>query len=235
MCLLMLIVLIVLMLSACAHPFHMPVGAKGMQNKRFFHQGSIKDNNPSLWKSRHPQVRKFHRYYNRTITVKKSLKRAQPYLPAIVKEFRRRGLPEELAYLPMLESAFLNNADSGSALGMWQFTRQTARHMGLYVGTLGDDRLNWKKSTIAAVRYLEQLGERFNYRWDLALAAYNGGPNYLEKSIKKHHSHDVFNLKLRKETSEYVPKFIAMLQVAKQKYPHLYTIRKKNAQQLVAR
>ncbi len=222
--------LIALLLSSCTNPFVYPTEIRAS-----LLTSRIKDKNPLLWQSNHALVQKFHRYYNRTNTVKKALVRAQPYLPTIVREFRRRGLPEELAYLPMLESTFKLDANSGSALGMWQFTAQTARHMGLHISHNRDDRLNWKKSTVAAARYLEQLGLEFNYRWELALAAYNGGPNYLSKKIQQQHTTSFFRLRLRQETAEYVPKFIAMLQVAKQKYPKLYAPTEKRYFKLASR
>jgi len=193
---------------------------RGLPNYR---AGYIKDNKPSLWISTHPRVREFYEYYNRTITVGKALERGQRYLPTIKRIFKQKRLPLELAFLPMLESVFINNADSGSARGMWQFTKQTAEHMGLKVGTFTDERLNWKKATIAAAEYLDMLGQKFNYNWALALAAYNGGPVYMEGKMKSQRTYDFFDLELRKETAEYVPKFVAMVQVAKEKFPHLLT------------
>ncbi|MBC8257829.1 MAG: lytic transglycosylase domain-containing protein [SAR324 cluster bacterium] len=131
-------------------------------------------------------------------------------------------MPPELAHLPILESCFDTKADSGSARGMWQFTKATAKDYGLKVGWLADDRLNWRKSTDSAARYLKKLGERFNQNWELALAGYNGGPGYLERQIKSQGTRNFWKLKLRKETHEYVPKFLAMLRVARKRYPELY-------------
>ncbi len=181
----------------------------------------VKDNKPLLWISDNPEVRKFRSYYMRTRTVEKALRRSRKYLPAIAAEFRRRRLPMELAYLPMLESLFSNRADSGHAKGLWQFTPQTAKEMGLRVGFMVDERLNWRKATAAAANYLDRMGAKFNYNWALALAAYNGGPNYMAEEMRRQGSWDFWELRLRKETAEYVPRFIAMLQVAKEKYPRL--------------
>ena len=154
-----------------------------------------------------------------------SLKRAQPYLPYIRKELKKRNLPPELAFLPMLESSFNPKAKSQTgALGMWQFTKGTARDYGLRVGWIRDERLNWQKSTRAALDYLDRLNKKFKNNWELALAAYNGGPGYIERSMKKQRTGNFWKLKLRKESHEYVPKFIAMLQVARKKYPHLYKL-----------
>jgi membrane-bound lytic murein transglycosylase D len=183
--------------------------------------GYVKDNKPSIWISQHPRVAQFYDYYSRTTTVETALTRSRRYMPIVVREFQQRGLPLELAYLPMLESMFVNTADSGSARGLWQFIPSTARRMGLKVGAFADERLNWHKATVAAAEYLDQLGQQFNYNWALALAAYNCGPGCVERAMQAQRSWDYFDLELRKETAEYVPRFLAMVQVAKEKYAHM--------------
>tara|TARA_B100001765_G_scaffold20279_1_gene11634 strand:- start:224 stop:577 length:354 start_codon:yes stop_codon:yes gene_type:complete len=105
---------------------------------------------------------------------------------------------------------------------MWQFTKTTAEDYGLHVGWLSDDRLNWRKATDSAARYLKKLGKIFDNNWELALAGYNGGPGYMVKEIKSQGTRNFWKLKLRKETHEYVPKFLAMLSVARKRYPELY-------------
>ena len=202
-----------LLLTACATSRHQPAGGGGGR--------WVKDNRPSLWTENHPRVVAFRMYYGRTTTVETALKRARRYIRDIVPEFRRRRLPLELAYLPMLESMFDPRADSGHARGLWQFTPQTAKHMGLRVSRFRDERLDVRKSTRAAAEYLDRLGEQFNYNWALALAAYNGGPAYLGKAMRRQHSWNFWELRLRQETADYVPRFIAMLQIARHKYPRL--------------
>lgn len=206
---------LVLLLAACA--------SKREISGRYFNAvpQAVKDNKPSLWVSNHPEVRRFRSHYMRTKTVAEALSRARRYLPTIVREFRKRNLPTELAYLPLVESNFRNRANSGHARGMWQFTRQTAREVGLRVGFMADERLNWRKATAAAAEYLDRIGAKFNYNWALALAAYNGGPNYVEKEMRRQRTWNFWNLRLRRESAEYVPRFIAMLQVAKEKYSHM--------------
>jgi len=181
--------------------------------------GYVKDNKPAIWKSSHPRIVFFRDHYRGNTTVDKALDQGSRYLPSIVRSFEARGLPVELAYLPMLESMFINRANSGHARGMWQFTQQTAQHQGLHIGAFSDERLNWRKATEAAADYLDQLGERFDYDWALALAAYNGGPNYLEDEMRRQGTRDFFRLRLRKETEEYVARFVAMLQVVRERYP----------------
>ena len=180
-----------------------------------------KDNKPEIWITNHPRVKHFRDYYLKTITVKDGLERGRRYLGPIAREFQSRGLPLELIYLPLLESRYINRADSGHAKGIWQFIPSTAKAMGLRVGFMVDERMNWRKATIAAAEYLLILGKRFNYNWALALAAYNGGPNYVEEAMRKQGSWNFWDLNLREETQEYVPRFIAMLQVARERYPHM--------------
>jgi len=144
------------------------------------------------------------------------------YLHYIHRVFYRYDLPPELAHLPILESCFDTRADSGSARGMWQFTKSTAKDYGLRVSWLSDDRLNWRKSTHSAARYLKKLGEMFDNNWELALAGYNGGPGYMSRQIKSQGTRNFWELELRKETRDYVPKFLAMLSVARKRYPELY-------------
>lgn len=181
--------------------------------------------NRSVWSRRNAQVKKYLKVYgsksNRTVEL--ALKRGQKYLPYIKRELKKRKMPMELAFLPMLESSFDPEAESRTgALGMWQFTSATAKDYGLEKGWLSDERLDWKKSTKAAVIYLQKLGKRYNNNWELALAAYNGGPGYISRSMKKQGTQSFWKLKIREEPKTYVPKFIAMIQVAKRKYPRLY-------------
>jgi len=184
----------------------------------------IHDNRPQVWTQSNARIRKFVRVYSRNHHVRICLERAQDngYVPYIHRVFYKHRLPPELVYLPLLESCFDTKADSGHARGMWQFVQGTAREYGLRVGKSFDDRLNWRKSTHSAARYLKWLGERFNYNWELALAGYNGGPNYLARQMKQQGTWNYWELNLREETYKYVPKFLAMLEVARQRYPDLY-------------
>ena len=177
-----------------------------------------------VWDQTNSRIVKYVRVYKNNKHVKTCLDRASSrrYLYYIHRVFYKYHLPPELAYLPILESCFDYKADSGHARGMWQFTKATAKDYGLNVGLRFDDRLNWRKATNSAARYLKILGERFNDNWELALAGYNGGPNYVARQIRSQGTRDFWKLKLRKETHEYVPKFLAMLRVARKKYPELY-------------
>ena len=210
------LILLGLLVSSCASS-RVNSGRTRNVHHGYAGTGYVKDNKPAIWSSNQPRIAQFREHYRRTKTVEKALETGQRYLPQILPAFEKRRLPPELAYLPMLESMFENRANSGHARGLWQFTKQTAEHMGLRVGSMVDERLNWRKASEAAADYLDSLGERFNYDWALALAAYNGGPGYVEDEMKRQHRSDFFSLQFRKETAEYVPRFIAMLQVAKEK------------------
>ena len=209
----LLILTVALLAGGCA--------SRRDQAGSYLRRAAIKDNKPMLWVSDHPRVVTFKNRYMKTRTVERALRRGRRYLGRIALEFQARNLPPELVYLPILESSFENRANSGHARGMWQFTRQTAKEMGLKVGFMVDERMDWRKATAAAADYLDRLGRAFNYNWALALAAYNGGPNYMRKQMRRQRSWDFWELDLRRETAEYVPRFIAMLQVAREKYPHL--------------
>lgn len=217
----MLVALLGLLLASCASSRY---GAHSALVPGKF----VKDNNPSIWVEDHPRVMAFVRHYRSTPTVKKALTRARSYMPRIVAEFRRRRLPLQLAYLPMLESMFDPRADSGHARGLWQFIPQTAKEMGLRVSRFRDDRLNVRKATIAAAKYLDRLGKKFNYNWALALAAYNGGPGHVENAMRRQHTWNFWRLRLRRETAEYVPRFLAMLRVAQERYPGMIVAELRN-------
>ena len=181
--------------------------------------------NQSVWKQSNPRIKKYVQVYSKNTHVKTCLNRASSkrYLNYIHRVFYKYKLPPELVHLPILESCFDTKAKSVTgARGMWQFTRSTGEEYGLSVGFISDERLNWRKATHSAARYLKKLGDIFNKNWELALAGYNGGPNYMKRQMKSQGTRNFWKLKLRKETHEFVPKFLAMLKVARKKFPDMY-------------
>jgi len=143
-------------------------------------------------------------YFERT------LERAKEYLPIIKPIIEESGLPIELAYLPIIESAFNPYAVSRSgAAGLWQFIPSTARRYGLRVDESVDERFDVVKSTYAAVRYLKDLYDMFG-SWELALAAYNCGENCV-KSRTAGVDFWITKDRLPEETRNYVPAFFAVL------------------------
>ncbi len=163
-------------------------------------------------------IRKYLYFYgirNKNWT-EKALNRANFYLPMIKSVFKEHGIPEELAYLPAIESAFDPYATSPSgAAGLWQFMKMTGKRFGLRINSRVDERRDPYKSTVAAAKYLKYLYRMFG-RWDLVLAAYNCGEGCVQRKLKNT-SNDFWDIKYRlpKQTREYVPKFFAMALIAK--------------------
>lgn len=145
-------------------------------------------------------------------------KRGAPYLYHIVQEIESRGMPLEIALLPIVESAFDPFAYShGRASGIWQIVPRTGKYLGLKQNWWYDGRRDIVASTNASLSYLQRLHKRFDNDWLLALAAYNGGQGNVAKAIRKNKKAgrptDYWNLKLSRETSAYVPKLIALSQL----------------------
>ena len=130
------------------------------------------------------------------------------------------GLPRELIYLSLIESGLSPAARSrASAVGYWQFIRGTARNRGLRVDEWVDERRDIELSTRAAARHLKLLFGMFG-NWPLALAAYNAGEYRIQRAIGLQDDVDYWDLRLPRETREYVPKYIAAARIGRdpQKY-----------------
>jgi membrane-bound lytic murein transglycosylase D len=146
--------------------------------------------------------------------LQRSLERGKKYLPYILAEVERRGLPTELALLPVVESAFIPRAKSQvGAAGLWQFMPATGVEYGLEQTIWYDGRRDVVESTRAALDYLEKLYGMFG-SWDLALASYNWGQGSVSKArnraIAAGVSPDYENINMPKETRNYVPKLLAV-------------------------
>lgn len=140
--------------------------------------------------------------------------RASRYMFHVLEEIERRGLPGELALLPIVESAYDPFAYShGRASGMWQFIPGTARHFGLENNWWYDGRRDVIASTDAALTYLTQLHRRFG-DWHLALAAYNAGGGNVNRALRHNRNAggngSFWELNLPAETLAYVPKMVAL-------------------------
>jgi len=152
-------------------------------------------------------------------TFAKWLARSSRYLPMIKKELAQAGLPEDLAYLPMIESGFNTTVSSrASAVGTWQFMRATGKNYGLKVNEYVDERCDPEKSTKAAVAYLSNLYKEFD-SWHLAVAAYNAGEGKIRKAMKQSDTDDFWEIAqsqyIHSETKLYVPQLIAAIMIAK--------------------
>ena len=156
-----------------------------------------------LWYLKHPA------YIDRVV------ERAEPYLYYIVSEVEKRGIPSEIALLPVVESAFQPFAYShGRAAGIWQFIPSTGELYGLKQNWWYDGRRDITASTDAALKYLQKLCDNFDGDWLLALAAYNSGAGTVNNAIKvnrrRNRPTDFWSLKLPAETSSYVPRLLAI-------------------------
>src|SRR5690625_5761201 len=158
----------------------------------------------------HPRItHQRDNYANYPTYVYKILERGSRYLYHIVEEAEARDMPLELALLPIVESAFDPFAYSrGHAAGPWQFISSTGRAFGLEQDWWKDDRRDILASTDAALTYLEQLANRFDGDWLLALASYNAGGGNVSRSITRNKQQnkptDFWNLTLPRETMDYV-------------------------------
>ena len=138
--------------------------------------------------------------------------RSNPYFKTIDEVFTRYEIPVELKYLAVIESKLNTKALSHvGARGAWQLMPSTAKTLGLVVKGKYDERTNNYKSTVAAAKYLKTLYDDLG-DWLLVIAAYNSGPGYVYKAIKKAGSHDFWRLQyfLPKETRNHVKRFISV-------------------------
>ncbi|MDF1615178.1 LysM peptidoglycan-binding domain-containing protein [Desulfurivibrio dismutans] len=153
------------------------------------------------------------------VTFDRWLARSGRYVPMLREKLREAGLPEDLAYLPMIESGYSLTAYSRArAVGPWQFMAPTARQYGLAINDYTDERRDPIRSTQAAINFLRDLHEEFGC-WHLAVAAYNAGGGRIRGAMRRFNSDDFWEISgnnhLAKETRHYVPKLIAAIIIAK--------------------
>jgi membrane-bound lytic murein transglycosylase D len=153
--------------------------------------------------------------------VEDGLARGARYLPMIEGVLREKGLPLDLAFVPLIESAFKPTALSrASARGLWQFESATAIEAGLKQNWFLDERADPERATVAAATYLKQLYNMFGHDWYLALAAYNVGLGKVQKAVKQAGTDDFWALSasttyLPRDTREYVPMILAAIIIAR--------------------
>ena len=147
-----------------------------------------------------------------------ALNRGQRYMPHIREVFASEGIPQDLAFVALVESAFRPAAFSRArAKGVWQFISSTGKLYGLKQDWWVDERSDTEKATRAAARYLRELHEMFG-DWNLAMAAYNAGPRVVRRGMRRYKTADYWELRqtraLRRETKNYVPLIHAAIVVA---------------------
>ncbi len=157
------------------------------------------------WFARHPDY------------VERVARRARPFLHLIIGQLRERGMPLDLALLPVVESGFQPYAYSpGRAAGIWQFIPATGRRFGLQQNWWYDGRRDIVASTRAALDYLSHLYRHFG-DWELAIAAYNCGERTVGRAIERNRKAgkptDFWSLELPRETRAYLPRLLAVRRI----------------------
>ncbi|MHB1591750.1 MAG: transglycosylase SLT domain-containing protein, partial [Sulfuricella sp.] len=156
-------------------------------------------------------------YANRPEYMRRMVERSQLYLYHIVDEVEKRGMPTEVALIPIIESAFNPKAYSRShASGIWQIIPSTGKNFGLEQNWWYDGRRDVMASTDAALDYLQKLHDMFD-SWELALAAYNWGEGSVQRAIAKNRKKglptDYLSLTMPAETRNYLPRLMAIKQI----------------------
>jgi membrane-bound lytic murein transglycosylase D len=156
-------------------------------------------------------------------------RRSGRYRPAILRAFKEAGMPQELTWLPLIESGYKVRALSRArALGLWQFIASTGYRYGLKRDQWVDERMDPDKSTAAAIAYLKELHQMFG-DWTTALAGYNCGEWAVMNRIKTQKVNYLDNfwdlyIKLPQETAAYVPRLLAVLHIVNDPKAHGMTL-----------
>ena len=157
-----------------------------------------------------------------TAPFQRGLARMGQYQDFVNAELAKRGLPQSLVYLPLIEANYYTTAVSpAGAAGLWQFMPHTARGLGLRVDGIVDQRFDPFAATPAALDYIVHLNRQFG-SWFLTLAAYNAGPSRVESVIRRHgggqpREDELFTRirdRLPSETRDFIPKYLAAVQIA---------------------
>ncbi len=156
------------------------------------------------------------------------LERSARYIPMMKQIFKEKNLPEDLVYVAMIESGFNPYAVSwAKAVGPWQFMPATGAKYGLKINWWIDERKDPIKSTYAAAEHLKDLHNLFG-SWPLALASYNAGAGKVQRAVLRTRSEDFWDLKasryIRRETKNYVPKYMAATIIAKNPAAYGFTV-----------
>ncbi len=163
-------------------------------------------------------LNRIHHYQTKLHDViQRYIDRSGIYLPMIKQKLKEKGMPEELAYMAMIESGYNPRAYSRAhAAGMWQFVSVTGRAYGLKRDAFVDERFNPIKATDAALRHLQDLHKNWDGDWLLAMANYNVSPKRMKRSIARDKTRDYWKLRsLPRETRNFIPSIFACIQIMK--------------------
>ena len=141
-----------------------------------------------------------------------SIKSTVRYFPMMDKILTEEGVPTDLKYIAVAESALRNAVSPAGAKGIWQFMKGTGTEYGLEITDEVDERYHFEKSTRAAAKYLKSLRQRFG-SWANATAAYNMGGGNMNKHLREQESDNYFELNLNEETSRYYFRLVAIKQI----------------------
>ncbi|MDR3696265.1 lytic transglycosylase domain-containing protein [Mucilaginibacter sp.] len=164
---------------------------------------------------KHKLQRSLAKHYFKNVGTNILQTKALQLFPIIEPILKAYGIPEDFKYIPLVESGLCEGTSPRGAKGIWQFMPGTARTYGLKVRDGVDERMNTRKSTIAACKYIKELYVEFN-SWTLAAAAYNNGEIQIERAINRQNEDNYFLMHLNGETAAYVYNIIAMKQIISQ-------------------
>jgi membrane-bound lytic murein transglycosylase D len=168
----------------------------------------------------HPLVQQYINYYQGRgrATMETGMRRSGQYMAMARKIFREEGVPEDIAWLGQVESAWRPTARSwAAASGLWQFIPSTGSRFGLRQTAYVDERNSFEKATRASAKYLKWLANRYGGNWELAMGAYNTGEGNIDRAIRRAGSSDFWTIYpyIAQETRNYVPNILATILIAK--------------------
>jgi hypothetical protein len=140
------------------------------------------------------------------------IKRSNRWLPMIDSVLEKNGIPPDFKYLPLIESALLNDVSPKQAVGFWQILKASGGELGLEINKEVDERYDPLKSTVAACKYLKKAYSKFG-SWTLAAASYNCGMAGLDRQLTSQRVKDYYDLYLNEETSRYVFRVLAIKEI----------------------
>ncbi|MCP9495487.1 MAG: transglycosylase SLT domain-containing protein [Pyrinomonadaceae bacterium MAG19_C2-C3] len=168
----------------------------------------------------HALVQQYINYYQGRgrSTMESGLRRSGRFMRLAKRIFREEGVPEDIAWLGQVESAWRPTARSwAAASGLWQFIPSTGSRFGLRQTAWVDERNSFEKATRASARYLKWLNNRYNGNWELAMGAYNTGEGNIDRAIRRAGRPDFWATYpfIAQETRNYVPNILATILIAK--------------------
>lgn len=147
--------------------------------------------------------------HNSTIFI---IKRAGRWLPQIEPILKEYNIPDDFKYMPLIESALLNDVSPRGATGFWQFMKPAGRELGLEIDTEVDERYHPLKATRAACKYLQRSYRKFG-NWTLVAASYDRGMAGMDRSLKNQKASSYYDLYLNDETARYVFRILAIKEI----------------------